>query len=456
MPALRRISLRTRARVRVVCSHLSMTPLIFSSWACSAERFTTNEAEATSAEGERDSSTEKEVTRSRSGSLDTIRDAAVWPTSAAETPSSVSRATHSESAQPTDAGPTQNSSGSRASSHSETSSTSSGEGTASSATSESPSLDPQSSETVSEQSIRDGGLDASVPEDDAAAGPASDAAADAAADPNATSSASTTTAYSTAGDRDATATDDTTADDTASSRGSDSSSDSMICTPTRVLRGTVRDFAESHPDMEPCEDPGVECRSETGLVQTTLGSDGKPRLSSERREGSSVKDATTFAQWFNDVDGVNASHPFDLNITVKRYRVPQVIGYDSSNPPLGSPPGFDVDPKGFFPIDDQNDSGLVHNYHFTYEVVAAVAYEGGETLTVRGDDDIFVFLNRRLVIDLGGIHGTQEATVRFDDIAEEFGLVPGNVYDFRLFFAERHVEGSNLAISTTAEFMACQ
>lgn len=448
MPALRRITGFARARVRRFFPPLSITPLLLCSGGCSADRFSTTNAEATSAEGERTSSSDQERTRSTSEGLDTLADAASSSVSTAET-TSQSGATYSEPTLLNDAG-TGHHSSSPSASESETSAlASSRNGSVDGTTTRTTSMGPLSSETATHDSLDDAGLDASVSVLDAAV--AWDASPYAASYSQASSSPDNTTHSLTDSNVDL-----TSLDGAVTGPVSDSSSPVLVCTSTRTLHGTVRDFSDAHPDMDPCDDPGVECRSEKGLLEPTLGRDGKPRLANERREGSSVKDATTFSQWFNDVPGVNVPQPFDLGITVKRYRAPRVIGYDSSNPPAGSPPGFDVEPKGFFPIDDQNDSGLVHNYHFTYEVGTAVSYDGGETLTVRGDDDIFVFLNRHLVIDLGGIHGTEEATIRFDDLAEEVGLVPGNVYDFRLFFAERHVDQSNLTLTTTAEFMNCR
>lgn len=331
--------------------------------------------------------------------------------------------------------------------------------------------------TVTETSFSTDGETSAAPttSDDEAtfefASSASDAGLDAGVDasvsaPPSTSNSSAGSSSSAAHDTnapDASATDrdeDVTsaATDTSSAGGSTTIADRssngetsapLVCRETRSLPGIVRDFSEAHPDMEPCDE--VDCRAEPGIVETTLGADDKPVLSDTRDEDSTIQSAESFNQWFNDVDGVNVAVSFPLRIRTQRYLPPQKIGFDSANPPAGSPSGFGTDPRGFFPIDNLNDTTRPHNYSFTYEVTSFIEYTGGETLTVRGDDDIFVFINRQLVIDLGGIHLPQEATVELD----ELGLIPGNSYDLRLFFAERHVEQSNLYISTTARFMEC-
>lgn len=226
----------------------------------------------------------------------------------------------------------------------------------------------------------------------------------------------------------------------------------LNCEVTTVLTGVVRDFEEDHPDMEPCDDEGVDCSSERGLVAPLLGDDDKPVfVSAARDDDSTIQSEETFDQWFRDVEGVNVAIPFDLRLTTR----PRMLVFDSDNPPAGSPSGFSVDPPGFFPIDDWNESERPHNYHFTYEVTAFIEFQAGDSLTIRGDDDIFVFINRRLVVDLGGIHLPQEGTVEFDDIAAELDLQPNTAYEFKLFFAERHVEQSNLRLSTNGQFLNC-
>lgn len=293
--------------------------------------------------------------------------------------------------------------------------------------------------TLDGSSVSDAGVDAAAASSDATG-------ADSDVDASVTNSGETISETS--------STPGVSTDGASSSTESDSTSAPLVCTVTRTLPGVVRDFAEAHPDMEPCDDDGIDCRSEKGLVQSVLGTDGKPHLAEPLSDGAPIHGADTFNQWFNDVEGVNTSVPFDLQMTVQRNR-PMVKTFDSANPPNGSPAGFSKDPKGFFPIDELNTTTRPHNYSFTYEVVTYVEYAGGETLTVKGDDDIFVFLNRQLVIDLGGIHLPEEATIDFDDLASEIGLERGKVYDLRLFFAERHVEQSNLFLSTTARFMNC-
>jgi fibro-slime domain-containing protein len=106
----------------------------------------------------------------------------------------------------------------------------------------------------------------------------------------------------------------------------------------------------------------------------------------------------------------------------------------------------------FFPIDDGSanatafgNQGDGHNYSFTAEAHTKFTYTGGETFDYRGDDDVFVFINRKLVINLGGIHDPELGHVKLDDL----GLTPCSSYELDFFFAERHKGGSNVLFTTT-------
>lgn len=197
---------------------------------------------------------------------------------------------------------------------------------------------------------------------------------------------------------------------------------------TPKLTAIVRDFRTSFPDMEQGNNV-----SDPGIVRDTLGPDDKPVFASSGPT-LTVKGPTTFAQWFNDVPGVNMSTTKILALTPSSK--PGVYGYSSTE---------------FFPIDNElfGNDGDDHNFHFTVEIANSFRYRGGETFTFSGDDDVWVFINRKLVIDLGGIHVAQTQTVDLDAQATKLGLRKGETYPMHIFFAERHVTMSDFVVETT-------
>jgi fibro-slime domain-containing protein len=93
--------------------------------------------------------------------------------------------------------------------------------------------------------------------------------------------------------------------------------------------------------------------------------------------------------------------------------------------------------------------GLQHNFGFTTEVRYFFQYRGGESLTFSGDDDMWIFVNRRRALDLGGLHTRTQATLNVDQSAAALGLTVGGLYEIALFHAERHSAGSNFKLTLT-------
>ena len=58
-----------------------------------------------------------------------------------------------------------------------------------------------------------------------------------------------------------------------------------------------------------------------------------------------------------------------------------------------------------------------------------------------------VYIDNKLVINLGGIHGVETKNVLIDSL----GLTKGKTYPLDFFYAERHVVASNLLITTTLD-----
>ena len=100
----------------------------------------------------------------------------------------------------------------------------------------------------------------------------------------------------------------------------------------------------------------------------------------------------------------------------------------------------------FFPLDGRGfqNEGRSHNYSFTMELHKEFTKVQGLTFQFEGDDDVWAFINNKLVMDIGGIHNTTADSV----IVDKLGLIDKTKYMFDFFYAERHVTGSDIKITT--------
>ncbi|MEI9936579.1 MAG: DUF4215 domain-containing protein [Pseudomonadota bacterium] len=91
-----------------------------------------------------------------------------------------------------------------------------------------------------------------------------------------------------------------------------------------------------------------------------------------------------------------------------------------------------------------------HNFSFTSEVQYWFRYDQDTNarLDFTGDDDVFVYINGHLAVDLGGIHVPMDGTVTINAAsAAKFGLTVGNVYKIVVFQAERKRFGSSFKLT---------
>jgi fibro-slime domain-containing protein len=231
--------------------------------------------------------------------------------------------------------------------------------------------------------------------------------------------------------------------------GNTTTSSAMQPDGTLKLVGVIRDFKATYPDMEPCtnntnktcdskhneQHPGCESTNEC-IVATTLGSDGKPQYAGPSGGTLTTTGAANFNNWFRDTTN-SMSDQLPLTLT------PDANGV------------FTYKNLEFFPIDGKlfgNDgsdgNGTSHNFHFTTEWHLKFTYQPNQTFSFHGDDDLWVFIDGQLQIDLGGIHGGQDATLQLDTL----GFAPGSDHSFDIFYCERHVVQSEIEIQTSIEF----
>jgi fibro-slime domain-containing protein len=205
-----------------------------------------------------------------------------------------------------------------------------------------------------------------------------------------------------------------------------------------TLQATIRDFDDTDPDFE--SDAGARQRTpvaETGIVAAHLGDDDTPIYAAA---GGSTHGPALFYDWYHDVPGTNESLQIPIPF-VPEATDSTIDGFDRSS---------------FFPIDGMllGNQGRPHNYDFTLQLATSFLYTGGETYRFICDDDCWVFLNRTLALDLGGVHSALPGSIDLDAESATLGIVKGNRYPLNVFYAERHVVGAVLHMDLTAADIA--
>ncbi len=195
-----------------------------------------------------------------------------------------------------------------------------------------------------------------------------------------------------------------------------------------TLTGTVRDFTPStNPDFE------YAIGNDLAITTSTLGLDGKPVYApGPGGSTATTHSKTSFDAWYHQ--------PLNEGVTSKTLPITlSDIGGGL----------FEYSSSSFFPIDGEllGNYAFGHNYHFTFELHTKFTYTGAKTFSFAGDDDVWVYINGAKVIDLGGVHGSQSASISTGTL----GLTLGNTYNLDFFFAERHTTGSNFKMTTAIE-----
>jgi fibro-slime domain-containing protein len=136
---------------------------------------------------------------------------------------------------------------------------------------------------------------------------------------------------------------------------------------------------------------------------------------------------------------------FNLDVTqgANTYVYSRMGNYDTHDPVTS----WRGDVSEYFPLDKYGDDPAFshHNYGFCTELHTTFQYQSGLKFEFTGDDDVWVYVNDSLTIDLGGIHNATSSFLNLDDLKT---LKFGSTYNFDLFQCERQRVNSSSRIVT--------
>ncbi len=162
----------------------------------------------------------------------------------------------------------------------------------------------------------------------------------------------------------------------------------------------------------------------TGIVEESLGADGKPVFSGSENAKKCFGSEGNFKTLFNYTKDVSEEQCSEVSFS-RSAEVPQwSFSFDSI----------------------QQEISAKTSQQFCYESHAYFVYNEDQKLTISGDGDIWVFINNKLAVDLGGAHLAVPGYLALEDLNTTYGkdfLKSGERYPIAIFGCNRDADMSN-------------
>jgi len=207
------------------------------------------------------------------------------------------------------------------------------------------------------------------------------------------------------------------------------------------------------------------------ITKDYLDAEGRPELSGENLYVSGSNEgpphsAASFAQWYRTSPTLDRTGNLEVvgelllgSIGDNVYRFSSSSFFPLNDPAL-SPLAWPMEPTYGEVLHVPNVGGAPRNFGFTTEVHYFFVYQGDEVLSFSGDDDLWVFVDGFLCLDVGGLHPSKSDVMSFanptaagstkqDTIVANCKdrLTPDKVYEVAIFHAERHTNASNFSLT---------
>jgi fibro-slime domain-containing protein/RHS repeat-associated protein len=248
---------------------------------------------------------------------------------------------------------------------------------------------------------------------------------------------------------------------------------------TLTLNGIARDFQRwdaasprpGHTDFKRFNGGGITpnlVQSTTNPAQSDLDPVDRVPVANTSNPvfTNQITSATSFSQWFRDT---SFSRRETVPLRLERVGTTPVYRFtaDMAIDGFATDRFFPLNGRGWqaLPTNDplyepsQNATNSIgtqigpQNFHFTMEVRTTFTYDSSQTYTFNflGDDDLWLYINGKLAVDVGGVHAAEPGIITLTPAlaASRFGMVSGGTYSIDLFFAERQITQSTFSFTTS-------
>ena len=187
---------------------------------------------------------------------------------------------------------------------------------------------------------------------------------------------------------------------------------------------------------------------EQGLVESSLDENDLPVAKAGKLVTNRGLD---FGKWFDAVEGESAEYVGTLQL---KYTA------DEAKFEFLAPDFYPLDEAEFSASDEVNSDGHNHLFTMNFAVPFTVLKSGEETFEITADDDTFVFLDGKLVLDMGGVHEVTTGAVKIGADGRVFAsvdnedwqrtdvaLTAGELATLKIFHADRDSSESELDLA---------